>query len=466
MSRVTNDVQSIAEMINGGLITIISESLNIVGILFIIFFMNVKLALMAASVLPFLIIMVTKLKPSIENRWTKVKKSTAVINANLNETLLGIRVIQAFSRQDDNARKFRDINHSNLETNMRAIRLELVIWPLVEMTGMLGTALVIWYGTIQVMRGEVTVGFIIAFINYCWRFWGPVSAISKVYSQILAAMASADRIFQILDTEPEVKDAEDAESLSAVQGEIEFDSVSFGYNPDERMVLHDVSFHAKPGEVIALVGPTGAGKSSIINLLTRFYDPLQGRILVDGKDLRHVTLDSLRSQVGLVLQESFLFSGSIEDNIRFGKPSATRAEILEVAKAVRVMDFSERFSEGLGAEVEERGAKLSAGQKQLVAFARALIANPKILVLDEATASVDTETERVLQDALKRLLSGRTAVIIAHRLSTIEHADKILVIEDGRIVESGTHDELLQMKGLYYQLHMKQFDLTDEETAV
>lgn len=466
MSRVTNDVQSIAEMVNGGLVTIISEILSIVGILIIIYMMNWKLALMASSVLPFLIVMVTKLKPSIESRWTRVKKTTAAINANLNETLLGMRVIQAFAQQDVNYNKFRKVNEANYESNLRALRLELLIWPLVEVTGMVGTSLVIWYGALLATRGEVSVGFIIAFINYVWRFWGPVSAISKVYSQVLAAMASAERIFQILDTEPEVKEAPDAVSLPSMSGDIVFEGVSFGYNPQERMVLHDVSFHVKPGQVVALVGPTGAGKSSIINLLMRFYDPTNGRVLIDGVDLRQVSLASLRNQVGLVLQDSYLFSGSIAENIRFGKPDASDGEIAEVSREVQVTEFSQRFKEGLDVEIEERGSKLSSGQRQLVSFARALIANPRILVLDEATASVDTHTERIIQDALSRLLAGRTAVVIAHRLSTIEHADVILVIDQGRIVESGTHAQLLAIGGLYSELHAKQWLIEDEGVAV
>jgi ATP-binding cassette subfamily B multidrug efflux pump len=322
-----------------------------------------------------------------------------------------------------------------------------------------------WFGARQVISGEYSIGTIVAFTNYVWRFWAPLSAISRVYSQILSAMASADRIFHILDTSPEIEDAPEAIELEDIKGHIEFRNVTFGYNPEERMVLHNISFKAEPGQVIALVGPTGAGKTSIINLLMRFYDPVEGSILVDGHDIRDIKISSLRSQVGMVLQESFIFSGTIRENILFGKLDATEEEIIEVSKATKVLNFVERFPQGFDTEVEERGARLSSGQRQLLAFARALIAGPKILILDEATSSVDTETERHIQEAMKTLFAGRTSIVIAHRLSTIEHADKILVIDDGMIVEEGTHSELLEKKGVYYNLYLKQFQDEDDADA-
>jgi ATP-binding cassette subfamily B protein len=380
----------------------------------------------------------------------------------LNETLQGIRVIKAFSRQKHNIRKFEKINMENYRANISAVALDNILWPSVDLIGALGTCVVIWYGAGQIIAEGQTIGTVVAFINYLWRFWAPLSAISRVYSQVLSAMASADRIFGIMDTPAEISDDPDAVELGPIKGYIEFDDVTFGYNPEERMVLHNISFAAKPGEIIALVGPTGAGKSSIINLLMRFYDSVEGSILVDGNDIRKVKTSSLRSQVGMVLQDSFIFSGTINDNIRYGKLDATDEEILKVAKATKVANMAERFTEGFNTEVEERGARLSSGQRQLLAFARALIANPRILILDEATSSVDTETERYIQEALKTLFYGRTSIVIAHRLSTIEHADKILVIDDGRIVEEGTHAELLAEKGMYYKLYLKQFQ--DEES--
>lgn len=468
ISRITNDVQAISDMINNGLMTMITESIYLLGILAIIFSLNWKLSLMAITVIPFLLVLVVKIKPITEKAWTKTRKTVAEINANLNETLQGIRVIKAFSRQKHNILKFEKINKDNYRANIKAVALDNILWPSVDMIGALGTCVVIWFGSSQIMSEGQTVGTVIAFVNYLWRFWAPLSAISKVYSQVLSAMASADRIFTILDTPAEIVDADDAIELGEIEGYIEFDKVTFGYNPEERMVLHDISFSAKPGEVIALVGPTGAGKTSIINLLMRFYDCIDGRILVDGHDIRKVKAHSLRNQIGMVLQDSFIFSGTINDNIRYGKLDATEEEILKVAEATKVSNMAERFADGFNTQVEERGARLSSGQRQLLAFARALIANPRVLILDEATSSVDTETERYIQEALKTLFKGRTSIVIAHRLSTIEHADKILVIDNGRIVEEGKHEELLAKKGMYYKLYLKQFqeDEAEEEDII
>ena len=345
---------------------------------------------------------------------------------------------------------------------MHALVIQLFSWPLVEFVGMAGSCVVVWLGARMVTTGEISVGTVIAFANYIWKLWSPLSALSKVYSQALSAMASSERIFHILDTKPEVLDSPNAIDLDNIKGKVEFKNVTFGYNPEERMVLHDICLKAEPGEIIALVGPTGAGKTSIINLLMRFYDPMEGSILIDDHDIRDITLSSLRSQVGMVLQDSFIFSGTIRDNILYGKLDATEEEIFEVSKATKVKDFAEKFGEGFETDVEERGARLSAGQRQLLAFARALIANPRILILDEATSSVDTETERHIQEALKVLFDGRTSIVIAHRLSTIEHADKIIVIADGKIVEQGKHEELLAKKGEYFGLYVKQFQDEDD----
>jgi ATP-binding cassette, subfamily B, multidrug efflux pump len=464
ISRVTNDVQAISEFVNGGVISFISETFAVIGILVIIFTINFKLALVTIFVIPFFALIVTRLRKKSENAWTETRKTVANINANLNESLQGIRVIHAFSRQDHNIEKFEQINKENYKANLRAIILQMLYGPLVELIGMIGTCGVIWLGARQVVTGEMSVGTIVAFVNYLWRFWAPLSALSNVYNQALSAMASSERLFQVLDTPPEIIDSPDAVELTDIKGDIHFDHVTFGYKPEERMVLHDISFEARPGQIIALVGPTGAGKSSIINLLMRFYEPNEGGIYVDGHDLRDVKSASFRNKVGMVLQDSFIFSGTIRENIQYGKLDATEEEILKAAQATRVQDFAEKFPAGFETEVEERGAKLSAGQRQLLAFARALVANPRILILDEATSSVDTETERHIQEALKTLFSGRTSIVIAHRLSTIEHADKIIVIDDGKIIEQGTHSELLNKKGMYHELYQKQFK--DEEETV
>lgn len=465
ISRITNDVQAISDFINTGVVSFVSEIISILGIIVIIFVINYKLAAITVTVVPVFILLLICLKSASEKAWSETRKTMANINANMNETLQGMRVIQAFSRQKHNILKFEEINKKNYKAHMHATIIQLLSWPLVEFVGMAGTCAVVWLGAIMVTKDEVSVGTVIAFANYIWRLWSPLSALSKVYNQALSAMASSERIFHILDTEPEIVDSPDAIELEDINGTVEFINVTFGYNPEERMVLHDISFKAEPGEVVALVGPTGAGKTSIINLLMRFYDPIEGSILIDGYDIRDIKLSSMRSRVSMVLQDSFIFSGSIKENIIYGKLDATEDEIINVARATKVLNFVEKFGEGFDTDVEERGAKLSSGQRQLLAFARALIADPRILILDEATSSVDTETERHIQEALKTLFKDRTSIVIAHRLSTIEHADKIIVIDDGRIIEQGTHEELLNSKGMYYELYQKQFQEYEEEAV-
>jgi len=457
ISRITNDVQAISDFVNTGIVSFISEIISIIGIIVIIFMINYKLALITVTVVPVFILLLALLKNASENAWTMTRRTIANINANMNETLQGMRVIQAFSRQKHNIERFEKINRENYKSHMHATVIQLLSWPLVEFVGMAGTCGVVWLGAGMIARNATSLGTLVAFTNYIWRLWAPLSALSKVYNQALSAMASSERIFQVLDTKPEIADSPDAIELEDIKGEIEFRNVNFGYNPEERMVLRGISFKVNPGEVVALVGPTGAGKTSIINLLMRFYDPVEGSIMVDGHDMRNIRISSFRKKVSMVLQDSFIFSGSIKDNILYGKPDARDEEILEAARITKVLDFAERFPEGFETDVEERGSKLSSGQRQLLAFARALVANPRILILDEATSSVVTETERHIQDALKTLLKGRTSVVIAHRLSTIEHADKIIVIDEGRIIEEGTHKELLDKRGAYYRLYLKQF---------
>ncbi|MCS6774861.1 MAG: ABC transporter ATP-binding protein [Anaerolineae bacterium] len=452
MSRVTGDIGSINELLNGGLPMILSEGLSLIGIVIIMLSINPPLALAAFVSLPLMYLVFGTLRTRVETNWKNVRRSASNLNANLNESINGIRVTQAFRREAQNIERFRRINQWNREANVRAVRLDHLIWPSFDLIGVFGTALLVIVGAVQVIQGVTTIGVITAFVNYLWRFWAPISALSRVYSQVLSAMASAERVFEFLDTVPEVQDAPNARPLPPIKGEVIFENVHFKYEATSRHALRGVNLHVKPGQTVAIVGPTGAGKTTIINLLMRFYDPTEGHVLIDGHDLREVTLASLRAQVSLVLQEPFIFSGTIRDNIRYGKLDASDAEIEAAVRAVGLDELISKLKEGLDYQVEERGGRLSLGQRQLVSFARALLANPRILILDEATSSVDTQTERQIQRALRVLLKGRTAFVIAHRLSTVRDADVILVMRDGQIAERGTHETLMAQHGLYYQL--------------
>lgn len=335
MSRITNDTNAIGELINGGLITMVMEVTHLVGIVAILLWMDWQLALLSFASLPLLFLVVGKLQPRIEGAYSRSRKTMSAINGNLNETIQGIRVIQAFSRQTVNNRKFDTLNANNKQAYMRAATLENTVWPIVEMIGMLGTCLVVWFGAMKVLDGVLTLGFVMAFINYLWRFWGPISALSKVYSQLLSAMASAERIFEVLDTEPEIKDRAEAKVMKSIRGEVIFEDVSFRYGEDKPEVLQGIQLHIQPGQRVAIVGPTGAGKSTIVNLLMRFYDATGGRIMIDGQDVKEVTLESLRKQIGIVLQDSFIFSGTIEENLRYGNEDASDEALRQAACANR-----------------------------------------------------------------------------------------------------------------------------------
>ncbi|MCS7061667.1 MAG: ABC transporter ATP-binding protein [Anaerolineae bacterium] len=452
MSRITSDVGSINELLNGGVATIIVEGLSLLGIVIIMVAIDWRMALVSFCVTPSFYFLFGKLQKRIEGAWMNVRKSASNMNANLNESINGIRVTQAFGREERNIERFERLNQVNRNANVRAVKLDNLIWPAVELVGVVGVALLLWFGAAQVISGTMTLGVVLAFTNYIWRFWGPVSALSKVYSQVLSAMASAERIFEFLDTEPEIQDRPGAKPMPPIVGEVRFDNVSFKYEATAKPALRGVTLHVKPGQTVAIVGPTGAGKTTIINLIMRFYDPTEGRVLIDGHDLRDVQLATLRRQIALVLQDPFIFSGSIGDNIRYGRLDATQEEIEAAARAVHLDEFISKLPDKYDHEVGERGTRLSLGQRQLVSFARALLADPRILILDEATSSVDTQTERLIQQALQVLLKGRTAFVIAHRLSTVRNADVILVMQNGQIAEQGTHESLMAQQGLYYQL--------------
>ncbi|MBT9156116.1 MAG: putative ABC transporter ATP-binding protein [Firmicutes bacterium] len=455
MSRVTSDVNTMTQFTNNGVVTIVTQLLNLFGITAILLRLNWRLSLLCIGLMPLLGFFMARVHPFFQSGWLKVREENAKVIAHLNESITGIQVIQTFSRQTVNSTRFAAILSGKVEAFLRVIKMEVLFWPIIENVAAVGTALVIWYGAQEFISGALTVGTLWAFITYLNRFWQPLSAVSRVYSQMLSAMAGAERVFGFLDTAPRIDDTAACGDLPEIIGRVEFKNVSFGYQAGQQ-VLSDVSFAAEPGQTIALVGPTGAGKSTIINLVARFYDPSAGEVIVDGHDLRHVRLESFRSQLGIVLQDPFIFAGTIGDNVAYGKLAATQTEIQVACKAVGAHGFIEKLPQGYDTESQERGNAFSQGQKQLLAFARALIADPRILILDEATASIDTETERVIQQALAELLKGRTSFVIAHRLSTIRNADVILVIESGRIAERGNHDELMMLRGKYYDLYTTQ----------
>ncbi len=452
ISRITSDVGTINEMLNGGVATFLLEGFSLIGIVAIMLIIDWRLALVAFCITPTFYFLFGRLRTRIESTWVNVRKSASNLNANLNESVNGVRVTQAFGREEVNSARFGKINQWNRNINVQAVRYDNLLWPLVELIGVSGTCALMWFGANEVIKGTVSLGVILAFINYLWRFWGPVSALSRVYSQVLSAMASAERIFEFLDTEPEIKDKPNAPALPKINGEVHFDNVTFAYNNTDKPALRNIQLRINPGQTVAVVGPTGSGKTSLVNLIMRFYDPTDGSVRIDGHDLRDVALPTVRGQISLVLQDPFIFSGTIGDNIRYGKLNATQAEIEAAVKAVHLDEFIEKLPEKYDYQVQERGGRLSLGQRQLVSFARALLADPRILILDEATSSVDTQTERLIQRALGVLLKGRTAFVIAHRLSTVRNADLILVMRDGQIAEMGNHAELLEARGLYYRL--------------
>ncbi len=457
LSRITSDVESIARLLNTGLVTFVGEGINLIGILAVMLWLSWKLTAVAFITIPFLLIIIVKLRTTIETSWKNVRKSISNISTNVNESVNGIQITQSFVRENRNMETFGGQTQDASDSWMKAVRADEMIWPSVDFVGVLGTSLVIVIGSAMVFDETLTVGFVIAFINYLWRFWSPLSAMSKLYGMTLSAMASAERIFFFLDTAPEITDKPGAPEMPAIRGQVQFDQVNFKYDPDQDWILDDINFTVQPGETVALVGHTGSGKTSIVSLLSRFYDPIEGAVKVDGRDLRDVQVASLRRQMAIVLQDGFAFTGTIADNIRYGKLDAKDEEVTDVAKAIHLDTFVQSLEDGYDHDVGERGNRVSVGQRQLIAFARALIADPRILILDEATSSVDTETERIIQKATETLLEGRTAFIIAHRLSTIRHADRIMVIDKGRIVEWGTHEELLGQHGHYFDLYLTQF---------
>ena len=451
MSRVQNDVGQLGDFLDSGAFWVTGEVISLIAIASAMFGMDVNLALVSLSVVPVLFFFTLQWQKGARKRFIRVRQAISAVNAALQENISGVRVIQSLSREDLNARRFEQVNRANFETNLEAGRLSAAMMPVVELLMALATALIIVFGGIRVLQGSLLVGALVAFALYIQRFFDPIRALTMEYAQLQRAMASGVRIFELLDVKPEIVESSRNIRLPRIKGEIRFEHVSFGYEPGLE-VLHDIDLKILPGETLALVGPTGAGKSTMVSLIVRFYDVTMGRIRVDGYDVREIGQASYRRQLGLVLQDPILFSGTIRDNLRYGRLEATDAELIAAAKAVGAHDFIIKLADGYDTPLQERGQNLSMGQRQLISFARALIADPAILLLDEATANVDSFSEHILQQALKTLLKNRTAVIIAHRLSTIRDADRIVVLDKGRIVEEGRHEALFAKGGLYHRL--------------
>jgi len=455
--RVVNYVNSVSDMLSNGLINVVLEIMNLVFIVIFMFCVNVKLSLVVLAGVPILAIFMFWIKNRQRKAWQQVSNKNSNLNAYLQENIVGARITQMFAREEENAETFAELCDRCRSTWFKAVMYSNLVWPGIDNISVWVRAAVFVVGLIFMGQGEVSLGVIFAITSYAARFWQPIMNLGNIFNNFINNIAYLERIFETLDEPVTVDDDKDAVKMSAIKGDVTFENVSFAYE-EGKDVLKNVSFTVKAGESVALVGPTGAGKSTIVNLISRFYNVERGRVLIDGQDIAKVTLHSLRSQMGIMLQDSFIFSGTIEDNIRYGKLDATKEEIVKASKTVCADDFINRFQDGYATEVKERGSLLSQGQKQLISFARTLLSDPAILVLDEATSSIDVQTEKALQQGLNAMLEGRTSFIIAHRLSTIKNCDKIMYVDQGGIVECGSHEELMAKKGYYYKLYTAQMD--------
>ncbi|MGD9155183.1 MAG: ABC transporter ATP-binding protein [Bacillota bacterium] len=461
LARIIGDVNSLNDLFTNSVTTLVPDLVTIGSVMVIMLTMHARLALAALLSLPLLMVFLCLIQVVSHQRWRIHRKKTSNLNAFTHENFSGIRVVQSFTAEAKTRGVYQELLHQHRQSFLRAVRLNDLFWPAVELSWGVGTIAVFWYGVKLLNTGSISIGLLVAFNSYTGMFWNPVMNISNFYNALISNLSGAERIFEIMAIDPTITDKATARILPPLKGEVIFNQVTFGYEPGQ-VVLDQISFKVQPGETIALVGPTGVGKTSIINLIARFYDTTEGAVLLDGYNVKEVTLESLRSQLGIVLQDTFLFSGTIRENIRYGRLDATAAEIEAAARAVHADGFICRLENGYETVVNERGSRLSFGQRQQIAFARALLADPRILILDEATAGIDTQTERAIQQGLETLLKGRTAFVIAHRLSTIRNADRIMVIDAGKIRECGNHEELLRKRGLYYQLQMAQYQFINE----
>ncbi|MET2014833.1 ABC transporter ATP-binding protein [Enterococcus faecalis] len=455
--RVVNYINTLSDLLSNGLINLISDLFNVIITLIFMLFIDVKLTLYSLLLLPVLFVMVLFIQGKQRKAYQELSNKQSNLNAYIHESISGIKITQSFAREDENFQIFNEVSEEYRQSFMKAVRVQYLLWPAVQNISVITTCFIYFVG-IRQLGVSVTTGTLIAFIGYINNFWNPVINIGNFYNSLITATAYLERIFETMDVVPEIQDAPHAIALPPIKGTVDFQHVYFRYE-EGKNILTDVSFHIELGQTIALVGPTGAGKTTIINLLSRFYDVNEGAVKIDGYDVRDVTLRSLRKQMGVMLQDTFIFSGTIIENIRYGNLAATEEEVIQAAKIVRAHDFIKDLKDGYETVVEERGSTLSAGQRQLISFARALLADPKILILDEATSSIDTKTEELLQEGLQQLLKGRTSFIIAHRLSTIKNSDKIFYIDGGRIVEEGSHDQLMAKHALYHHLYQSQYDL-------